>query len=563
MAYHRHAAHKRETKRMKLLWMLPARVALAAALVVSTFAEAESDRGQVAGTKECSARFAPVRCIDPTRTRATRSTENGTVPSPQPSVSAKRSNRTVLAAAELDRGGSPSKTDALPTSKDELFGVEEEQPTPSAPVTPAAGAADSREALFGTEAPAQATKKPSPVRGFVQFEPAYTYASPGHWSRGVVRGQAEAHGQFTSTTKWKASLRLDVDPVYWSSDFYPDAVKKDQRLELLVRETYLDWAPGGNWDVRLGRQHIVWGEVVGLFFADVVSARDMRDFILPSFDVLRIPQWAARAEYFANDAHLELIWIPVPSYDNIGKPGAEFYPFRLPPTPGFNQVILDDNRPDNTLGNTNYGARVSKLMGGWDVSGFYYRSLSASPTLYREVQGGTAPTVVFEPRHDRIWQAGATVGKDLRHFVLKGEMVYTNGRGFEVTRLSEPTGVVSQNTLDYILSMDFVLPSEGRLNLQAFQRVFFDHDPDILYGRTETGASFLISAKITRKLEPQLLVIQSLDSNDRMLRPRLNWYAEQNLTVAFGVDIFAGPPTGYFGRFSDRDRIYGELRYSF
>jgi len=48
---------------------------------------------------------------------------------------------------------------------------------------------------------------------------------------------------------------------------------------------------------RLGRQHIVWGEMVGLFFADVVSAKDMRQFILPDFDMIRIPQWAARAEF--------------------------------------------------------------------------------------------------------------------------------------------------------------------------------------------------------------------------------------------------------------------------
>ena len=62
--------------------------------------------------------------------------------------------------------------------------------------------------------------------------------------------------------------------------------------------------------------------------------RDMREFLLPSFDVIRIPQWAARAEYFAGDSHLEFIWIPVPVFDRIGKPGADFYPAPLPsPTP--------------------------------------------------------------------------------------------------------------------------------------------------------------------------------------------------------------------------------------
>lgn len=52
----------------------------------------------------------------------------------------------------------------------------------------------------------------------------------------------------------------------------------------------------------------------------------MREFVLPEFDQMRIPQWAARAEYFGESIHAELLWIPVASYDNIGKPGAEFYP---------------------------------------------------------------------------------------------------------------------------------------------------------------------------------------------------------------------------------------------
>jgi hypothetical protein len=59
-----------------------------------------------------------------------------------------------------------------------------------------------------------------------------------------------------------------------------------------------DVSTGGNWEFRLGRQHVVWGELVGAFVADVVSARDMREFILPEpeLQMLRIPQWAARAE---------------------------------------------------------------------------------------------------------------------------------------------------------------------------------------------------------------------------------------------------------------------------
>jgi hypothetical protein len=467
----------------------------------------------------------------------------------------------------------PEETPSSPSGAEERPGASQE---PSAATKVGSGnAASSRDELFGVTQPSkesgpgaksatrQGKSSSVKVRGFSQFEPTYTYASPSHWSRAVVRTQVEALGELSPIVKWKASARLDADPVYAWGDFYPDPVKRDQRLDFLVRETYLD-ASLGNWDMRLGRQNIVWGEVVGLFFADVVSARDLRDFILPDFQILRIPQWAARAEYFAkNDTHLELVWIPVASYDNIGQPGAEFYPFQLTPIPGVNQVILGEQRPANTLSNSNYGLRASTLKGGWDLAAFYYRSTSAAPTFYRETIIGPTPTLQYTPRHDRIWQAGTTVTKDFGGVVLRAEGVYTSNKGYEVTTPSELDGVVKQNALDYILSVDLVPFRDGRLNLQGFQRVFFDHDPGMIFDKTESGVSVLLSGKVTPKVEPSLLVIQSLNRNDRMTRLRVNWYVQSNWRLAAGIDIFDGPPTGAFGRYDNRDRVYLEARYAF
>src|SRR6185295_13242344 len=255
-------------------------------------------------------------------------------------------------------------------------------------------------------------------------------------------------------------------------DFYLEPVKRNQRFTAIWGENYID-ASAGSWDFRVGAQQIIWGEVVGLFFADVVSAKDLREFLLPSFEVIRIPQWAARAEYFAGDSHLEFIWIPVPAYDRIGKPGSDFYPAPLPsPTPAsVAALFLDPDHPDRNLGNSNYGVRANTLVSGWDLAAFYYRSMSSQPTFYR-LPAPPGQPFAFQPRFDRIWQVGATMSKDLGEAVLRAEAVYTNGQGYSVTSLSAPQGVVLRNTLDYIFSIEFPLPGDTRLNVQAFQRAF-------------------------------------------------------------------------------------------
>jgi hypothetical protein len=303
--------------------------------------------------------------------------------------------------------------------------------------------------------------------------------------------------------------------------------------------------------------------MVGLFFADVVSARDQRDFILPEFDILRIPQWALRAERFGEGYHAELIWLPYPEVDLIGKPGAEFYPWQQAAPAGFAQQFNNpERRPHNTR-NSNLGLRASTVRGGWDLSAFYYRSTDVNPTFYREVVLAPTPVVVFTPRHERIAQIGGTLGKDLGATVLKAEVIYASGRKFNVTRLDEPTGVVAQDTLDYVVGLDFTLGSDTRLNLQYFQRHFLKHDPDLVFDRHEGGVTLLLSGKLGGGWEPELLVIQSLNRRDRLVRPRLGWIPERNWRVTFGVDVFTGPPTGFFGRFDGNDRAYLEVRRDF
>jgi hypothetical protein len=176
---------------------------------------------------------------------------------------------------------------------------------------------------------------------------------------------------------------------------------------------------------------------------------------------------------------------------------------------------------------------------------------------------GPEPAFVYQARHDRIDQFGGTLSKDLGPAVFKAETVYTRGRKFNVTRISDDDGVVPQNTLDWIVGLDFVLPTETRLNFQLFQRQFIDHDPDIIYKQHESGFSVLVQHKLTEQLEAQALWIGSLNRSDWMFRPRLSWNAAKNWRWQFGVDVFNGPPLGYFGQFSNRDRVYTEVRYNF
>ena len=493
----------------------------------------------------------------------------------------------------------------IPLSRDDLFGLDEEKektttPAQADPPQPRAESAapntkeslfdlppqeseqvgqmkphESREALFDAPATEPKLEEKSAGNadklwhGFFQGEAARTYAGKAHWSKLTGRLEVGSRGRWDNGMQWKISGRVDHNAVFDTNNFYSSATRNDQQAEFQLRENYLDFS-SGDWEYRLGRQHIVWGEMVGLFFADVVSAKDMREFVLQDFQLMRIPQWAARAEYFKEDYHAELIWIPAPSYDQIGKPldtttgkaGSEF--FAYPASPGLPNV-LGDLKPGNKLSNTNYGLRLSRLSNGWDMSGFLYSSIESSPTYY--LVGKPLPGVYnYQGRHRRINQAGGTLAKDVGSFVFKAEAIYTGGRRYNVTvddAINYPEGVVKQNTLDWVLGLDFNPGNDTRLNTQFFQRVHFEHDKNIIPDHLENGFSLLLNHKLTSNLEAEALLVRSLNRDDWMLRPKLSWGFERNWKLTFGLDVFGGPATGLFGQFDDKDRAYTELRYDF
>jgi len=465
---------------------------------------------------------------------------------------------------DLDEEPKPAKAesgDKLPESKDALFGDvpdaddKTRTATPAATSPAAAEPAQSRASLFdGKPEPAKAPPPSSAVRGYFQTELARTIGDPDHWSKVTGRLELGTQGRLGQGARWKVSGRVDYNAVYDLTDFYQSQVRDDQRAEFHLRETYVDFS-AADWEWRVGRQHIVWGEMVGLFFADVVSAKDLREFILPDFQILRIPQWAARAEYFSDDFHAELIWIPIPSYDRVGKPGADFYPY--PPSAGI-PTILKEDTPSNSLSHTNYGIRVSKLTQGWDLSGFFYSSMNNYPTWYRT--GATT----FTPKHDRIWQFGGTLGKDMGNFVLKAEAVYTNGRRPNLNpTVPDADGVVKQNTLDWAVGLDFNPGLDTRVNTQLYQSYTFDHHADTIPDRAESGVSVLVNHKFPNKWQAELLVVRSLNRNDWMARPKAVWGFQPNWRLSFGLDLFDGPPDGLFGQYADKDRVFAEVRYDF
>ena len=431
---------------------------------------------------------------------------------------------------------------------------------------------------------------PANIHGFVKNETAYRIHSPYEFSKiknilfvskedelyPAIRYKAgwrayklrlnKKKGKLVPEITYKISGRAYYDAVFDITNTYSEKVGQDQEDDIELRDTYLDCSIG-NLDLRVGKQQIVWGEAVGLFFADVVNPKDLREFILPDLDQIRIPVWAADIEYYIGNNHIELVWIPILEFNKTGVSGSEFE-FYTPSAPGSALIHYESEKePSNDLKNGECGIRLSRLMAGWDLSVFYFYGYDYSPTPFRTI--GIDPstfqtTFTVKPEYKRLNIFALTFAKEVEGVIFKGEFIYNGGKYFQVNDLTDTDGVIKRDFLDYLIGVDYTFFEKLDFNIQFMQRIVFDYDDTMVADRIKTSFSvWLKTGFFDNTLEPELFIVSSLKEKDLMFRPKISYKFKNNWTAVFGFDIFEGEPDGEFGQFDAKDRAYVELRYDF
>lgn len=367
-------------------------------------------------------------------------------------------------------------------------------------------------------------------------------------------------GKLSDNASFKVSGRFYYDAAYDITDNFPESVESDQEKEVELRDTYIDYS-NGPFDLRMGKQQIVWGEAVGLFFADAVNAKDLREFVLPNFDMIRIPQWGADFEYAKEDFHAEFVWLPVLEFNKLGVTGSEFaFPY---PVPDENTSFSaqDPNKPKNSFKNSTAGTRLSYLFNGWDLSAFYLYTWDQFPVMYRAIEAGAYR---FYPQRKRQNITGVTFSKEISDIVYKGEFVFTPKGYFSIFDNSDSDGITRKDYIDYLLGVDKTIRGID-MNFQFMQRVIFDYD-NLLVNEKEARNSLSFRANrgcLDNKLDVEFLVISSLMEKDLLYRPKLTYNFKNNWKFRFGWDIFQGDASGIFGKFHGKSRVYSEISYTF
>ena len=423
--------------------------------------------------------------------------------------------------------------------------------------------------LLGLAASAGADETASPawatalrLRGRLAEEFAYRLHDPGDVSKLKTLGWLDGKYTLSDAVAVRAAVRGWYDAVFDATDRYPANVERDQKTDISLREALL--AVGhGDFDARIGRQQIVWGEAISVFVTDVVNPKDFREFVLPDFSELRIPIWALDASYrLAEGLSLEAVWTPDTMSNRLPKQGAEFQ-FARPRFRFRNPVVrLPDDQDEFSLERSEGGVRLSVLQRGWDLSLIYYDQADKTPVFFaRRVSQPAGPDiVVIEPRHPRLHIVGATLGKSFEPVVVRAEAALSIGKRYETTDPLDPDGVVRRDTLDWLVGVDYTFFERVDTALQLSQKVLMGSATNLTRPGVAAPVTTSVALRVTtgffdNTLTPTLLFVVGVNRGDFRLSPRIDYLLSQAVTLSLGADLFEGPRLTLYGQFDRNDRV--------
>ncbi|MBL8028042.1 MAG: hypothetical protein JNL74_16595, partial [Fibrobacteres bacterium] len=245
------------------------------------------------------------------------------------------------------------------------------------------------------------------------------------------------------------------------ADIYAYQYGKDVVPELNMKQLYVDLSLE-KIDFRLGRQQIIWGKADGVFITDVVSPRDLREFLLPDFTEIRQGIDGLNSSFYVSNHTFSLVLSPAfrptvqPEQGSIWRPELSI--------PG-GSFRLDTSMKDVAAEFDNSEAffRWSAMLSAIDFELVAAWMWDDDPALHLTKYGHPTSTgfvldsAVVTPRHHRLGMGGGSFSTTHNGFVFKGEAGYYSQKRFRTADPALSDGITEGDYLHYMAGVSYTL----------------------------------------------------------------------------------------------------------
>jgi hypothetical protein len=353
----------------------------------------------------------------------------------------------------------------------------------------------------------------------------------------------------------KNKVAFKVNPYFYQYE--------NQDMEIGLREAYMD-IYFNSVDLRIGKQQIIWGKADGVFITDIVSPKDLSEFLLRDFDEIRMGITALKANYYLGDNTFELVWAPGFTSTTMPEENSIWFPKMNYSVP----AVFDNSHKEvnSELGYSEIFVKYSSITSAIDfeIMGGYMWDDDPAMHIVKIIDPATHQLTGLEitPLHHRLGLAGGSFSTAFGGFVVRGEGAYYNGKYFNSEDPALTDGTVEKDYLHYLIGVDYTLWSI-RLSSQFVQQAILDYEKGMNNDEYENTITLLVSKDILREtLRLELFSYIGLNNSDALIRPKIYYDLADGFEVMLGANIFVGDE-GIFGQYGNNDMAYTKIKYSF
>jgi hypothetical protein len=338
-------------------------------------------------------------------------------------------------------------------------------------------------------------------------------------------------------------------------------IATDTDAEFGVREAYLDYYTDFV-DLRVGKQIVIWGKADGLGITDIVSPKDLTNFLIPDFRELRLGVIAASANAYMGPAVIELIYVPMFTPSVLPEPDSIWYtsletPIEptVSPAPEVGSVLED--------GEVYSRLRMQTSALDFDLAGGYYWTNESSPTITKAFASpGVLSSLTVTPEHYRQWLAGVAFSSSIGPFVLRGESGWFTPKRFLTTNMADADGYVEKNYLQSLAGADTVIAGVD-LSAQVMHQYVFEHEDALRQEPHAWTATFRVRTSFLREqLVLDAFSYVGFTAPDALVKVGATWAPADALSFRAEGAFFFGEE-GRFGAYDGNDLVLISTRYSY
>ncbi len=369
------------------------------------------------------------------------------------------------------------------------------------------------------------------------------------------------HDRVTSRARLRLEARADFD---WLYGFYSVDGEKNW---IIAEETGVDtqefWLEhvADSWDVRMGRQIIIWGQADGVQITDIISPPDLTESLTRDLDEIRMPVDAARLRILGDTITSELIVIPV--FKAAVYPQGDDNPWAIGrDMAGSGVRVLPTEKPDTSLENTEIAVRVSGYFSGLDVAASVFYTWDDTPALHPVIGGENDTTsLLIQPKHHRLTIFGLGFSLPWSDFVFRGESAFYRGQYLAcVSPVYDP---LAKNSIKWLAGADWTPGDNWTITAQLVGQSVLDYESSLAAEEN----SFLATLNVSKKLMNERLTIANMlyldcDNSGIYDRIKADYEVSDGLHLLVGMDIFRGSE-GQFNLYEDNSQVWMKAKYNF